>query len=108
MSHQTVFEQLIINILCSIAFVSFLFIFYMLNELSRRLGDAMHTPPYYTFYYTAMVFVIMAILARIISFVSDSAEFSQAIGYVFFSIAVTIGFFITYRYWSWLVPALRE
>jgi hypothetical protein len=98
---------MLIDALCSIAFICFLFIFHMLSELSRRLGEAMHTPPYYTLYYPAMAFVIMAILTRLISLISESEEFSHVIGYVFFSVAISLAFFVTYKYWGWLVQALR-
>ena len=86
-------------------------LFVILGLLSRRLGRVTRTPPYYLGLHLAAALMGISALARLVNLGRGSAEavaLRQEIVYIIAltglpALSVTIGVFVIWRYWSWLL-----
>jgi len=83
----------------------------VLGLLSKRLGSVTRAPRYYLGFYLAVLLMGISILARLLNVgrgAAAVAELNRNPGWVMLynglpAIAVTIGLFVGWRYWSWLL-----
>ncbi len=95
--------------------VSITILFVILGLLSRRLGRVTRTAPYYYGLYLAAALMAISTVARLVNLGRGSAaatalrgELGGVIIYTGLpALSVTIGVFVVWRYWSWLL-AERE
>ncbi len=75
----------------------------MLRELSRRLGDALHTSKYYFLYDAGVAVLAVAAAIMLISYPESSLSFIARL--IFFAGAALIAG-TTVRYWGWIIPEI--
>ena len=88
----------------TVSFFLFALILYYLSVISRRLGEVMGIGKYYYLYYIGIFFTLSGSIIMSLSF--ETISNSILIGYVFFSIGVTLGLIASIRYWGWLIIEL--
>jgi len=99
--------------------LSILFLFYIFARLSERFGAVTKMPPFYRYYYVALVFLTVGAIAHILVVRAHwaykqppdwlmSPWFLVLAHFLPLTIGVTIGLVITWRYWSWLVSKRNE
>jgi hypothetical protein len=88
--------------------LSVLLLFYILAKLSERFGNVIKMKPIYRYYYLAAGLVAISLVTQFLV-ARGEAEGSNDLWvllagyYIPFSLGLTIGLVITWRYWSWLV-----
>lgn len=103
-----------LTLLGSLGTLSVIYLFYILAKLSQRLGAVEKMYPYYRYYYVANLFIIIGTISHVV--IARAALSSQGFPiwlvsswfillahYFPMAIGVTIGLFVTWRYWSWLI-----
>jgi hypothetical protein len=83
----------------------------VMGLLSKRLGDVTRAPRYYFGLYVATLLMGIRILARMLNAGRGTEfvrELSNETGWVLLynglpALAVTLGLFVAWRYWSWLM-----
>jgi hypothetical protein len=111
----------LITVLGTLATCSIIFLFHILARLSEKFGSVLRMPAYYKWYYLAEVLTGVATLAHLMQastylaqsaaspvepgtlFKPTSLAFTLTFYHLPLVIAVTIGLFITWRYWGWLI-----
>lgn len=79
----------------------------VIGLLSRRLGEATRAAPYHIGFYVAAGLVLVSVLARLFNLLFVPATVDDPLWIALYSglpaLAVTIGVFVAWRYWSWLL-----
>jgi hypothetical protein len=87
----------------------------VLGQLSKRLGSATQTPPYYVGFYVSALLVIGGVVVRLLDFISaqgDVLTLQETRPDVLLrvllynglpALGITIGVIVAWRYWSWLL-----
>jgi hypothetical protein len=98
--------------------LSLMILFYILAKLSERFGSVVKMRPIYRHYYTATLFLALGTAAHFLATLAlTSTDLPAWFASPWFlllahnlplAIGVTIGLFITWRYWSWLVTERHE
>ena len=81
------------------AFLLLALILYFLSVISKRLGEVMGLKKYYYLYYLGIFFSLFASI-------SVGMEDTDFLGYISFSIGITLGLIASIRYWGWLIKEL--
>lgn len=85
--------------------ISAITILIVLAYLSRRLGEALKTPPFYRLFYTGIVLIIIAAILNTISvnsIVVTAPEFSNIVPIVMRFFSGFLAVFTCMQYWKWL------
>lgn len=90
-----------IVLLDSVSFLLFSLILFFLSVISKRLGQVMGLRKYYYLYYLGIFFTLSGSIIISLSF--DILQETKLLGYVFFSIGMTLGLIASIRYWGWLI-----
>jgi hypothetical protein len=69
--------------------------------ISKRLGQVMGLRKYYYLYYLGIFFTLFGSIIMSISY--EILQETKLLGYVFFSIGMTLGLIASIRYWGWLI-----
>jgi hypothetical protein len=83
----------------------------VMGLLSKRLGSVTRAPRYYLGFYVATLMVALSLLARLLNVgrgVAAVAVLNRDLGWVLLyngipALAITLGLFVGWRYWSWLL-----
>jgi hypothetical protein len=83
----------------------------VMGLLSKRLGSVTRAPRYYFGFYVAVIMIGISLLARLLNVgrgVDMAANLNRELGWVLLynglpALAVTLGLFVAWRYWSWLL-----
>ncbi len=83
----------------------------VMGLLSKRLGSVTRAPRHYLGFYLAVLMIGISVFARLLNVgrgVAVVADLNQDLGWVVIynglpAIAVTIGLYVGWRYWSWLL-----
>jgi uncharacterized membrane protein len=83
----------------------------VLGALSRRMGKMTRTRAYYVGFYVAAVLVAVGVIARLVNSgyrVAPLTDLHHNIMWILLyngspAVGVTLGVFIAWRYWSWLL-----
>jgi uncharacterized membrane protein len=79
----------------------------VLGYLSRKLGGVTHARPYYAGFFLAALLVVLSVSIRFLRLVSTTVVSDMAQWGVLynglFAAGVTLGVFVAWRYWSWLL-----
>lgn len=113
----------LVTILGTLATFSLVMLFYIMAKLSEKFGSVLKMPPFYKWFYSAQVFAGIAGLAHLIqasTYLAQSSgsavppggfrflhpsslEFTLIFYHIPLAISVTIGLFVTWKYWSWVI-----
>lgn len=100
-----------------IAFVSLSVVWFVMRDISRRLGEALRMRKYYVLYDLGEALLIVAIVMLFTHFVlgfkfqGAGVDMFPLVAKVMFVIAAVIDLAVTIKYWGWIVPevlALRK
>jgi hypothetical protein len=90
-----------------IMFISLSIVWYVMRDISRRLGEALHVKKYYLLYDLCEVLLVVTTILLFIHFVlgvpvinGDIPKFAKL---VFLGAAVVM-VAVTVKYWGWIVP----
>lgn len=86
------------------SFLMFSSILYFLSVISKRLGETMGLKKYYYLYYLGIFFTLFGSIIMAQSF--DVLESAKLLGYISFSIGLTLGLIASVKYWGWLIKEL--
>ena len=88
----------------------------ILFQLSKKLGEVTKMRPFYRAYYVSIVFLTMALVARIVNasqllspatrlqtWEQDYWMLSPLPHNILLAIGLTVALFVTAKYWGWLV-----
>jgi hypothetical protein len=100
--------------LSAAAILSVIYLFYVMACLSERLGSVEKMVPRYRYYYAAILFLSVGLIAHI-----AGAQLEQSGQYLSpwiwllaydlpLAVGVTIGILITWQYWSWLITENKQ
>ena len=103
-----------VSLLGTFGTLSIIALFYILAKLSERFGIVIKMPPLYRNYYVGMVILAIGYLTHLIVVIAIltleqipawliSPWFLLLAYHLPLAIGLTIGLYITWRYWSWLV-----
>jgi hypothetical protein len=106
-------------LLGTLGILSVMFLFYILARLSERLGAVQKMSLKYRYYYVALVFLTVAYLtqllvSRAVSAPENFPSWLTSLWFAFIAhhlpltIGVSIGLYVTWHYWSWLVVVKRQ
>jgi hypothetical protein len=87
---------------------------FILAKLSERFGSVIRMRPLYRYYYVALFFVAIGYVAHLVEAFAVSNPgsvprwliapwFILVAHHLPLTIGVTVGLFVTWRYWSWLI-----
>ena len=87
--------------------ISSITIFIILSSLSKQLGEALKTPPYYRFFYFGVILIITAIIISSVSVAIKNIftilpEFSKTLPMALRFISGVLAVFSCMQYWKWL------
>jgi hypothetical protein len=97
--------------------LSLILLFYILAKLSERFGAVVKMSPLYRYYYLSLLLALISSATHLISARADLVPvkgwftnplFLLLAYHLPLAIGVTIGLYITWCYWSWLVTELNE
>jgi hypothetical protein len=93
-----------------IMFIALSIFWYIMRDISRRLGEALHMRRYYLLYDLGEVLLIVAVvmlfthLVLNISFLNDGADLYPLMAKGLFLAAALIYMAVTIKYWGWIMP----
>jgi hypothetical protein len=93
-----------------IMFVALSIFWYIMRDISRRLGDALHLRRYYLLYDLGEVLLILAVVMLFTHFVlnfrvlTDGADLYPLTAKGLFLAATLIYMAVTIKYWGWIMP----
>jgi len=82
----------------------FTYMLHFLSVISKRLGETMGLKKYYYLYYLGIFFTLFGSIIMVQSF--DVLENTKLLGYLSFSIGMTLGLIASIKYWGWLIKEL--
>ena len=87
--------------------ISSITLFLILSSLSKQIGEALKTPPYYRLYYGGVILIVLAIMINTLSITlrhafSVTPEFSSTLPMGLRFISGLIAVFSSMQYWKWL------
>lgn len=107
------FNPLAINLLMwTFLFGSMLIFTVIMRDISRRIGEALHTRRYYLLYDLGIIILLFATVLGLESYILDAPliiyGFDMTItgAWALTFIAITIDLTVTVKYWGWLLPEL--
>ncbi len=90
-----------------IMFVSLSIVWYIMRDISRRLGEALHMRKYYLLYDLCELLLLLATILLFIHFVLGvpliNGDIPKVVKLVFLGAAVVM-VAVTVKYWGWIVP----
>jgi hypothetical protein len=93
-----------------IMFVALSIFWYIMRDISRRLGEALHLRRYYLLYDLGEVLLIVAVVMLFthfvlnIRFLTDGADLYPLTAKALFFAATLIYMAVTVKYWGWIMP----
>lgn len=90
-----------IGLFDSVSFLLFSLVLFFLSVISKRLGEVMGLRKYYYLYYLGIFFTMFGSMIMALS--NGILQETKLLGYVFFSIGMTLGLIASIRYWGWLI-----
>lgn len=104
-------EQMTLPYLQNMTFldISVIIIFIILAYLSKRLGEALKTPPFYKLFHAGIVLIVVALFINTLAMndilvISPALSLTLPMGLRF--IAGILSIFASMQYWNWLFSEL--
>lgn len=91
--------------------IAMIIILLVLAYLSKRLGEALKTPPYYKLYYVGIVFVMISVLINTISInevIAVIPEITKTVPMGLRCVSGLLAVFASLQYWQWLFSELLK
>lgn len=103
----------------SLGTLAVVYVLYILARLSERLGSVEKMRPLYRYFYWAMSLVLISFLAQLLVIYAGIPEnsvpqwltspwFTLVGHYLPLAAGVTIGIYVTWQYWSWLITESQK
>ncbi len=103
----------------SLGTLAAIYLLYILAKLSERLGSVEKMRPLFRYYYWAMGFVFVSFLAQILTEQANSLAstanqwllspwFTLICHHLPLAVGTTMGIYITWHYWSWLISETQK
>lgn len=103
----------------SLSTLATIYVLYILAKLSERLGSVEKMRPLYRYYYWAMGLVFVSFLAQLLAvYINTLANstlqwlaspwFTLVGHYLPLAGGVTLGIYVTWQYWSWLITESQK
>lgn len=108
------------SILGTVGTISLVILFFVLAKLSERFGSVIRMRPLYRYYYLALLLALISATAHILVVRAETAAatdipswatapwFSLLAYHLPLAMAVTIGIYVTWHYWSWLITERND
>jgi hypothetical protein len=106
------------SLLGTVGTISLVIFFFVMAKLSERFGSVVRMSPLYRYYYLSLFLVL---ISATVQFLVTRAEAITTISvwitapwflilayHLPLAIAVTIGIYVTWHYWSWLITERNE
>lgn len=107
------FTPLAINLLMwTFLFGSMIIFTFIMRDISRRMGEALHMRRYYLLYDLGIIILLFATVMGLESYLLDAPlrilgfDLTIAGAWALTFIAITIDLTVTVKYWGWLLPEL--
>jgi len=106
------------SLLGTVGTISLIILLFVLAKLSERFGSVVRMSPLYRYYYLSILLVLISATVQILAVRAESvttipvwvtAPWLLLLAYHLpLAIAVTIGLYVTWHYWSWLITERNE
>jgi hypothetical protein len=106
------------SLLATVGTISIIVLFLILAKLSERFGSVVRMSPLYRYYYLALFLALIGAIVQILAVRAETTATLPAwitapwfilLAYHFpLAIAVTIGIYVTWHYWSWLITERND
>ena len=106
------------SLLGTVGTFSLVILFFVLAKLSERFGSVVRMSPLYRYYYLSLFLVLISATTQVLAVRAESVTsipvwvtlpwFLLLAYQLPLAIAVTIGIYVTWHYWSWLITERNE
>jgi hypothetical protein len=98
--------------------ISLIILFLILAKLSERFGSVVRMSPLYRYYYLSLFLALISATVQVLVIRAETVPtipvwvtapwFLLVAYHLPLAIAVTIGIYVTWHYWSWLITERNE
>ena len=107
------------SLLGTIGTISVVILFFILAKLSERFGSVVRMSPLYRYYYLSLFLALISTTVQVLAVRAETTVTSIPVWitapwflllayYLPLAIAVTIGIYVTWHYWSWLITERND
>ena len=106
------------SLLGTVGTISLVILFFVLAKLSERFGSVVRMSPLYRYYYLSLFLVLIGASVQVLAFRAETVTsipawitapwFLLLAHHLPLAIAVSIGIYVTWHYWSWLITERNE
>lgn len=106
------------SLLGTVGIISLVILFFVLAKLSERFGSVVRMSPLYRYYYLSLFLALISTTVQIMAVRAETVPtipvwvtaswFLLLAHHLPLAIAVTIGLYVTWHYWSWLITERHE
>lgn len=106
------------SLLGTVGTISLVILFFVLAKLSERFGSVVRMSPLYRYYYLSLFLVLISATVQVLAVRGETVTsipawvtapwFLLLTYHLPLAIAVSIGIFVTWHYWSWLITERNE
>lgn len=106
------------SLLGTVGTFSLVILFFVLAKLSERFGSVVRMRPLYRYYYLSLFLVLISATIQVLAVRAETVTsipvwvtapwFLLLAYHLPLVIAVTIGIYVTWHYWSWLITERNE
>jgi len=106
------------SLLGTVGTLSLIILFFILAKLSERFGSVVRMSPLYRYYYLSLLLALISATVQVLAVRAETVTtipvwitapwFLLLAYYIPLAIAVTIGIYVTWHYWSWLITERND
>ena len=106
------------SLLATAGTISLVILFFVLAKLSERFGSVVRMSPLYRYYYLSLFLALISATVQVLAVRAETVTtipvwitapwFLLLAYHLPLAIAVTIGIYVTWHYWSWLITERSE
>lgn len=106
------------SLLGTVGTISLVILFFVLAKLSERFGSVVRMSPLYRYYYLSLFLALISVTVQVLAVRAETITtipawvtapwFLLLTYHLPLVIAVTIGIYATWHYWSWLITERNE
>ena len=106
------------SLLATAGTISLVILFFVLAKLSERFGSVVRMSPLYRYYYLSLFLALISATVQVLAVRAETVTtipvwittpwFLLLAYHLPLAIAVSIGIYVTWHYWSWLITERSE